>query len=242
MPPATHAVPVIACPECGALEPGGYLGERSGEVVVANRSHFSDNAGFLYCVECGAVWGRTFTLPTELDEQAGQGNHADVVQRGKTWFAPKESLDPSTFRRLKRQNLKALPQDARKHRRLAERVYDAEALCAILDLPPAVTHAVTHHLTVLTERADTREILRRVIRQGKARMVRSEACTIATVMLVMERFRIAREDALLTLVSALSFSKAPHHVTPDEYEAAFAGLSEWYASHLWRDGRAPTTP
>jgi hypothetical protein len=237
----SRATPVIVCPECGGLEPGGYLGERSGEVVVANRAHFADERGFLHCAECGAVWGRTYRLPEYSGPTPPPGVHGDAVHRAQTWFSPAQSPDVATWRRLKQQHVRASRVPPATHGRMAARVYDAEALCAALELSFDVTRAVTFHLTVLSERADTREVIGRYIVQGRARTVRAEACVVATIILVLERFRIERQGALATLFDAFSFKRGPRRVLRAEYAAAYRGLSEWYATHLWRDGRATST-
>jgi uncharacterized protein YbaR (Trm112 family) len=238
--PASTSLPIIACPECSALEAGGYLGNRSASVVKFNEEHFTDNAGFLYCRECGAVWRTVYALPEDHGLDARNppprlfATHALGVA---PTFNARESTDFRFFRRLAKTHARyASGQSKRTVRRASDRVYDAEALCALLDLPSGVKAAVTHHIAFLTAHADMRAISNATHEDGKVRAVRAEAVTTATVSLVMERFGVSRPGGLDRMLAAFRFTKGPPVIMPEEYRAAYHALANWFGSRLWRDG------
>jgi hypothetical protein len=246
VPTSTNAavlIPVILCPECGALETAGFVGNTTGEVAVVNRDHFADHAGFLYCDKCGAVWRTIYELPRspELDPRNLPPTIFAYDALGYGTFHPNDAANFRLFRKLGRLHAKsATGRNPRTNRRASDRLYDAEALCALLDLPADIKAAITFHIKTLSERADMREICNRVREDGKIRAVRSEAVTIATVALVMERFHIQREGSLDTMLGSFRFNKGPPIITPEEYRAAYHACAAWFGAHLWRDGPEDT--
>jgi len=233
-------VPRVACPACGKVEPRGYLGERSGEVVVANRAHFTDRRGYLHCQDCGVVWGKLYSPPVDTDLDAElrlPAVHARGSELG-SWFDGRDSMQPREFMRLARQHIKATHGEGRAREVLASRIYDAEALCSLLELPPAIRAAVLFHLRRWSESFDLRELVH-LRRPGVARHVRAEAAVIATVLLVLDRFLVDRPDARAKMLAAFTFRKAPHHILPDELDAAFVGLGEFFGRTIWDRRPAP---
>lgn len=225
-------IPVIVCPECAALEPGAYLGEKTGDVVAYPREHFSDRAGFLFCFQCGLVWRRLVSLPDGVepatrvpDSLFGAGSYPG--------FNYKEGEDSRLFYNLARTYARYVvsPHSRGRQDRAVERLYDAEALCTILDLPSEIRSAVLHHLRLISERADLREF-----RAPGVRVVRAEAVTAATVALVMERFGIERPGSEAAMLAAFRFRSGDPHISPQEYEQAFRVCADWFGRYLWRDG------
>jgi hypothetical protein len=239
-PDAAALIPVIVCPECGALEVAGFVGDSTGEIIAANREHFTDKSGFLYCEQCGAVWRSTYALEPSADIDP-QNLPPTIFAQDKLGTGPGFHAADATnfrlFRKLGRLHARASSEkNPRAIRRASDRIYDAEALCAILDLPAETKAAVTFHIKIMAERADMRDLCNRLREDGKIRAVRSEAVTIATVALVMERFNIHRDNALEQMLASFHFNRGPPVITPEEYSVAYHACAAWFGKHLWKDG------
>lgn len=230
--PPQACVPVIVCPECFGREPGAFVGERTGALVSYPRSHYTDKAGFLYCPHCGAVWNSLSTVPDEVPE-------SDEAPRPTTGPADVSTFNPSNarpgdvgyYQRLWRTHTRNAGRFiGQAQRRMNDRISDGEACATILELPPSAKAAITEHIRILSERADLRELGHVKLATGRKRYLRSEAFTIATVVHVMERFHLSREDALSVLLATFPV------IAPEEYTAAYHALAGWFGRNLWRDG------
>lgn len=241
---ARPTFPVVLCPSCSGIEAGGFVGNRTGEVAQFNSSHFMDRSGFLFCQACGEVWSTVHLLPEGQAENQRGLFAIDALGVGPT-FNPREADDVRYYLRLARTHIRFAglqnihgQASPRARRRAEDRVYDAEALCTLLDLPTDIKTAVLHHVKFLVERADLR-LLGNVRRaDGKTRPVRAEAITVAVVALVMERFHYRSETAFADaerMLSAFWFNHGPPIITPEEYRAAYHACSEWFGANLWRD-------
>lgn len=235
-----NLVPVHVCPECGALEVSAYIGESSGAVVTVDREHFADERGFLYCLQCGAVWGSLIEVPKSLDIQASDLPPTifapDALGGGPGFNARDAGQNFRFFRKLGRTHARAVAtKNVRAQQRASERYYDAEALSAMLELPPDIKAAITFHIKTLSEKADMRELCNRLREDGKIRSVRSEAVTIATIALVMERFNIHREGSLEQMLAAFRFNRGPPVITAEEYASAHEGCQAWFGTHIWKE-------
>lgn len=231
--PDLPAVPMATCPGCGHVEATGFVGESSGAVVQANRVRFTDAAGFLHCAECGLVIDRLWFLP---EENTPEGESAPLRsarehEDADAGFNPHEAENTAAFMRLARAAMRygAAKQGATLSRAL-DRITDAEALCALLELPPQITAAVVHHVRLLS-RVDLRDISaeRRVV-------IRSEAAVVATVLLVMDRFFIERPGAERRMRAAFRFQRGARELSDAEVDGAYLGLAAWFGRNVWRDG------
>ena len=232
-------IPVIICPECSALEPGAYIGDRTGDIITCSTTRFEDERGFIHCARCGLVWQTLAIVPEdrvpEADELPPTLFAQDHLGAGPG-FNARDADDYRFFRNLARSHSRYVsPMRSGSVRRTCDRIYDSESLCTILDLPAAVKAAVVYHVQFLSERADWRELCA-VRSNGKRVNVRSEAIIIATVGLVMERFNVERYRSLEIMVAAFSFTRPPHTISDEEYRAAYHSTAAWFGRKLWRDG------
>lgn len=229
--PAT--VPVVECPECAGQEVGAYVGEKSEAVVNFPQEHFTDERGFLYCFRCGAVWSCLYAGPDEADPKVPLPPNifARNLLDADPGFDPREADNYRRFRNLARVHARhAAPMNSGRVSRACDRIYDAEALATILDLPADVRNAVVHHIRILSERADLRELS-----AGFRGQLRGEAVTVATVALVMERFVIDRPRALDAMLDSFTLH-GERLISTEEFEAAYRACAAWFGRTLWKDG------
>lgn len=226
-------VPVVDCPGCAGREPGAYVGEKSESVVNFPQEHFADERGFLHCFRCGLVWDVLYSGPDQVDPTTDLPPtiFARNLLDANPGFDPREANNYRRFRNLARVHARNVaPVNAGRVARACERIYDAEALATILDLPADVRRAVLHHIRLLSERADLRELA-----AGFRGQLRGEAVTVATVALVMERFAIDRPRAVDAMLDSFTLH-GERLISTEEFDVAYRACAAWYGTNLWRDG------
>lgn len=233
---AVPTIPIVCCPECPALDAAGYVGNTTGDLVLQPARVWADEQGNPYCHSCGVVWrGLSVVADPGPDDQPEPPRGADVSPN----FDPSDGgLARGTWRKLARiqrkANVAASGTTRAAQTRAADRLVDAEALCNVLDLPPAVREAIAHHVLLLNTRADMRALCNVRRSDGRIRAVRSEAVTVAVVSLVMERFGLERPGALDAMLGAFGFTKGDPAITAEEYRAAYHSTAGWLDAHVWR--------
>lgn len=229
MPSGVH---FILCPECGALEPGAFIGARTGAVVPISSRHLRDERGFLYCRVCLVVWNRLHVAAMPADEHPHPPPPVSVRLGYEPGFDAREADDAHRFRMLAREESKVRGGSGGARQRARDRVNDAAAWCALLGLPDAVREAVLHHVSALALHADLRSLA-----GGSRTRPRAEAFTIATIAIVCERFRVACDVPLL--FESVRFRKGPERITSEEYRIAYTASCAWYARNVWRHMTEP---
>lgn len=220
---------LLRCPECGATEGAGAIGNVSHEQVRLNSRHYADERGYPYCRECFAVWNG---LPIEVALQTDRVEVAPPVEPyARIGGRPSQTSTrgprlPVNLYQLQRNVDSSFTLATTGHealRRAGDRLRDAEVVAEYVGLPRGTREAVLYHLAFLTQRASLRSL---------AWSVSGEAFVLATVSLVAARFRVPVEQR--RLLESIRFTDGST-VAPAEFEKATNALRAWYAQNLWRD-------